>query len=216
MSSPPQPPSSSSSSAPPPPSAAASAAAAGGGGGGGGDAPPPPPPPPPPLSETVLPSGTIVAVLRAGDGVHFAPMGARVRVHYTAQISADGVLSQPFDDSRARGEPLVCRVGTGQLVAGLDDALPLMSKGQLARITVPRVRARAPPRASVLVRRRACSCACLYACNERVHGDASKLTSPLLPPRRPMRGYGGRGYPPIVPPDAVIVYVVEVLAIEIY
>ena len=31
-----------------------------------------------------------------------------------------------------------------------------------------------------------------------------------------MRGYGGRGFPPIVPPDAVLVYEVDLLAIEIY
>lgn len=187
-------------SAPPPPSSSAAAAAA--------------PSPtaaapsnagaPPPLSETVLPSGTIVAVLRAGDGVHFAPMGARVRIHYTARLSADGVLSQPFDDSRARGEPLVCRVGTGQLIAGLDDALPLMSKGQLSRITVPRV-----PRAHFCP---ACACECA-AIDERA--DAKRPLRSTLP-RRPMRGYGGRGFPPIVPPEAVLVYEVDLLAIEIY
>jgi len=31
-----------------------------------------------------------------------------------------------------------------------------------------------------------------------------------------MRGYGGRGFPPIVPPDAVLVYEVDLLAIELY
>jgi len=119
-------------------------------------------------AETVLPSGTILAVLRAGDGRHFAPRGARVRLHYTARLSQDGTLSAAFDDSRARGEPVVCRVGAGQLVAGLDDVLPLLSKGALARVTVP-----------------------------------------------PMRGFGGRGFPPIVPPDAVVVYEVELLAVEL-
>ena len=100
--------------------------------------------------------------------MHFAPRGARVRLHYVARLSQDGVLSTAFDDSRARGEPVVCRVGAGQLVAGLDDALPLMTKGQLSRVTVP-----------------------------------------------PMRGFGARGFPPIVPPDAVVVFEVELLAVEI-
>ena len=90
-----------------------------------------------------------------------------MRLHYQVRLAQDGRLTAAFDDSRARGEPLVCRVGAGQLVAGLDDALPLMSKGELARVTVP-----------------------------------------------PARGYGSRGFPPIVAPDAVVVYDIEVLAIE--
>ena len=121
-----------------------------------------------PPAETVLPSGAVLAVLRAGDGRHFAPRGARVRLHYTARLSQDGALSAAFDDSRARGEPVVCRVGSGQLVAGLDDALPLMSKGELARVNVP-----------------------------------------------PTRGFGARGFSPIVPPDSVLVYEVELLAVEL-
>jgi FK506-binding protein 1 len=106
-------------------------------------------------------------VLRAGDGVNFPRAGSLVRIHYSAHLNLDGRVSAPFDSSAARGTPLVCRVGASQLVAGLDDALPLMSKGERSRLTVP-----------------------------------------------PARAYGPRGFPPIIPPDSVVVYDVEMLAVD--
>ncbi len=75
--------------------------------------------------------------------------------------------TEPFDSSRSRALPEVCRLGAGALVPGLDMALPTLSKGTRAEIVVP-----------------------------------------------PHRGYGQRGFPPIVPPEAVLIYDLELLAIE--
>jgi len=126
------------------------------------------PPLRPPLREHVTPTGVLITTIRDGDGVHFPQAGCLIRMHYNASLLLDGEESPPFDSSHARNEPLTVRVGTSQLVAGLDDALPLVSKGALCKIKIP-----------------------------------------------PGRAYGGRGYPPIIPAEAVIVYEIELLAIDI-
>lgn len=123
---------------------------------------------PHPHREHITPTGVLITTIRNGDGVHFPQNGCLVRMHYNASLLLDGVESPPFDSSHARNEPLVVRVGTSQLVAGLDDALPLVSKGELCKIKIP-----------------------------------------------PGRAYGSRGYPPIVPSEAVIVYEIDMLAIDI-
>lgn len=88
-------------------------------------------------------------------------------MHYEARLKIDGHITDKFDSSRAHGEPLVCRLGAGQLISGLELALPRTSKGATVIVEVP-----------------------------------------------PLKAYGQRGYPPIVPPDAVVVYEIEILAIE--
>ncbi len=115
----------------------------------------------------LLPGGVAVTLLRAGDGVHFPQRGACVRCHYEVRIKLDGVLTAAVDSSRARGAPHVARVGTGQLVPGLDALLPQLSKGAHVSVEVP-----------------------------------------------PGRAYGATGYPPIVPPGSVVVYDLELLAVE--
>jgi FK506-binding protein 1 len=113
-------------------------------------------------------TGVVITVIQPGDGLHFPQKGCLIRMHYNASLLLDGIESPPFDSSHARNEPLTVRVGTSQLVAGLDDALPLISKGELCKIKVP-----------------------------------------------PGRAYGSRGYPPIVPSEAVIIYEIHLLAIDI-
>ncbi len=99
--------------------------------------------------------------------MHFPKKGSQVRIHYIAALKIDGVTKEPFDNSRTRKQPLVARLGAGVLISGVEAALLTMSKGTLAKVTVPSSKA-----------------------------------------------YGQRGYPPIVPPDSVIEYELELLALE--
>lgn len=58
--------------------------------------------------------------------------GDKVRFHYTGTFS-DG---ETFDSSQGR-DPLEIVVGSGQIIAGLDEALPGMAVGEAKRIEVP-------------------------------------------------------------------------------
>lgn len=58
--------------------------------------------------------------------------GDRVRIHYTGTLS-DGTT---FDSSHGR-EPLAFTVGAGEIIPGLDAALPGMSAGDRKTVEVP-------------------------------------------------------------------------------
>lgn len=58
--------------------------------------------------------------------------GDTVRIHYTGTL-ADGSV---FDSSRG-GDPLEFTVGSGQIIPGLDQALPGMSVGEEKTVAVP-------------------------------------------------------------------------------
>ncbi len=58
--------------------------------------------------------------------------GDRVRIHYTGRL-LDGTT---FDSSDGR-DPLAFEVGSGQVIAGLDAALPGMGSGGKKTVTVP-------------------------------------------------------------------------------
>ncbi|SES42339.1 peptidylprolyl isomerase [Tranquillimonas rosea] len=57
--------------------------------------------------------------------------GDTVRLHYTGTL-ADGTT---FDSSEGR-DPLEFQVGSGQIIPGLDDALPGMAVGDTKKVTV--------------------------------------------------------------------------------
>jgi len=80
-----------------------------------------------------LASGLVVKTLKSGDATHYPRPPATCRVHYEARLP-DGEV---FDSSRARAQPLLFRLGAGQLLPGLEEGLQRMSVGQLCRITVP-------------------------------------------------------------------------------
>lgn len=65
-----------------------------------------------------------------------AKQGDTVRVHYTGTL-ADGEV---FDSSRGR-DPLEFTVGSGQVIAGFDEAVSGMSVGEERRVTIPSDRA---------------------------------------------------------------------------
>jgi peptidylprolyl isomerase len=58
--------------------------------------------------------------------------GDTVSIHYTGTLE-DGTV---FDSSRER-DPLQFEVGSGQIIPGLDSALPGMSEGETKKVTVP-------------------------------------------------------------------------------
>ncbi|MGR3580820.1 MAG: FKBP-type peptidyl-prolyl cis-trans isomerase, partial [Sagittula sp.] len=58
--------------------------------------------------------------------------GDTVQLHYTGTL-ADGAT---FDSSRGR-DPLQFEVGSGQIIPGLDKALPGMTVGEQKKLTIP-------------------------------------------------------------------------------
>ncbi|MCR9127065.1 MAG: peptidylprolyl isomerase [Rhodobacteraceae bacterium] len=65
--------------------------------------------------------------------------GDTVRIHYTGTLQ-DG---STFDSSEGR-EPLEFQVGSGQIIPGLDEALPGMSVGEQKTVTIPADKAYGP------------------------------------------------------------------------
>lgn len=65
--------------------------------------------------------------------------GDTVRIHYTGTL-ADGTV---FDSSEGR-DPLEFTVGSGQIIPGLDDAIPGMNVGEAKRVEVPMTQAYGP------------------------------------------------------------------------
>ena len=58
--------------------------------------------------------------------------GDTVRIHYTGTLD-DGTV---FDSSQGR-EPLEFTVGSGEIIPGLDNALPGMAEGEQKSVSVP-------------------------------------------------------------------------------
>lgn len=78
------------------------------------------------------PTGLHYILRQPGEGAPPAP-GALITVHY------DGYLMNgtKVDSSRDRGAPYTFRVGTGKVIAGWDEALLTMKKGEKRTLLVP-------------------------------------------------------------------------------
>lgn len=65
--------------------------------------------------------------------------GPQAQVGFQAVVQYDAMLpnGRVFESSLARGAPFDIRVGTGQVVAGLDEALTTMRVGGKRRVYVP-------------------------------------------------------------------------------
>jgi len=105
-------------------------------------------------------SGLKYVVDRKGTGTKKPARGTKVTVHYTGML-LDGSV---FDSSVKRGQPFQFTVGVGQVIAGWDEALADMTKGEKRTLIIP-----------------------------------------------PNLGYGERGYPPVIPQNATLVFEVELL-----
>lgn len=68
-----------------------------------------------------------------GDGKTFPKTGDIVSIHYVATLE-DGSV---FDSSYDRGRPFVVEIGTGKVIQGWDEGVPLLSQGEKAILTTP-------------------------------------------------------------------------------
>eukprot|EP00455_Lapot_gusevi_P014943 TRINITY_DN1752_c0_g3_i3.p1 TRINITY_DN1752_c0_g3~~TRINITY_DN1752_c0_g3_i3.p1 ORF type:complete len:273 (+),score=67.65 TRINITY_DN1752_c0_g3_i3:53-820(+) len=105
--------------------------------------------------------GLLMEVVVPGNGANFPSLSSVVQVHYTGSLEDGRVF-----DSSAGKAPYQFPLGAGQIIQGLEQALLLMSIGQLVRITV-----------------------------------------------QPALGYGEEGISGVIPPNAVLKYEVQLLAI---
>ncbi|GAB4345575.1 MAG: peptidylprolyl isomerase [Desulfobulbaceae bacterium] len=82
---------------------------------------------------TQAPSGLRYIIKREGTG-ETPTKGKTVIAHYTGRLLE---TNRQFDSSYDRGEPIRFRVGTGQVIAGWDEALLSMKKGERRILIVP-------------------------------------------------------------------------------
>jgi FKBP-type peptidyl-prolyl cis-trans isomerase FkpA len=108
------------------------------------------------------PSGMYYVQTKAGNGVK-AEKGKTVSVHYTGTL----LNGTKFDSSVDRGQPFEFGLGAGQVIAGWDEGLALMSIGEKGILLIP-----------------------------------SRL------------GYGPRGAGGSIPPNATLVFEVELLGVK--
>ncbi|WPK26509.1 hypothetical protein PUMCH_003864 [Australozyma saopauloensis] len=76
---------------------------------------------------------TQIEVVQEGDGKSFAKVGDNVTIHYTGTLEN----GKKFDSSRDRGKPFQCKIGVGQVIKGWDTAIPKLSVGTRATLTIP-------------------------------------------------------------------------------
>ncbi|TMW61057.1 hypothetical protein Poli38472_014518 [Pythium oligandrum] len=77
--------------------------------------------------------GFDIETIKPGDGVNFPKPGNTVRVHYVGTLTN----GNKFDSSRDRGRPFEFKLGAGQVIRGWDEGVALLSKGQVAKLTLP-------------------------------------------------------------------------------
>merc|ERR1739838_782643 len=76
--------------------------------------------------------GVECETLQPGDGTTFPTPGGRVTCHYVLTLT-DG---KKIDSSRDRGQPFQFNIGKGEVIAGWDEGVGKMSKGQRAKLTI--------------------------------------------------------------------------------
>ena len=78
-------------------------------------------------------SSVSIRLIRAGDTTSYPQTSQSVAIHYDAYLGNGSA----WDSSRKRQKPLRFRVGTGQVIPGLDEGVKQLSLGERARLTVP-------------------------------------------------------------------------------
>lgn len=79
------------------------------------------------------PSGLYYEVEQKGTG-NPPPRGTVIKAHYTGRLLLG---NRKFDSSYDRGEPIAFPVGTGRVIAGWDEALSQMTKGEKRTLIIP-------------------------------------------------------------------------------
>ncbi len=74
-----------------------------------------------------------VEIFAAGDGINYPRPGNTVTVHYTGFLE-DG---SRWDSSRDRNKPLKFKLGSEQVIPGLDLGVAQLSIGERAKMTIP-------------------------------------------------------------------------------
>lgn len=77
-------------------------------------------------------SGLQYKDIKVGEGPS-PPVGFQVAAHYVAMVPS----GQIFDSSLEKGQPYIFRVGSGQVVKGLDEGLLTMKVGGIRRLYIP-------------------------------------------------------------------------------
>mmetsp|Transcript_4238 Transcript_4238/g.5822 ORF Transcript_4238/g.5822 Transcript_4238/m.5822 type:complete len:141 (+) Transcript_4238:6-428(+) len=72
-------------------------------------------------------------IIHPGDAVNFPRHGDSVAVNYAGFLE-DGSC---FDNTYNRGQPIYFILGAKQVIAAWEDVLPVLSRGEKARIVVP-------------------------------------------------------------------------------
>merc|ERR1712045_524098 len=76
--------------------------------------------------------GVDIETLKPGDGASFPRAGNKVICHYVLTLTN----GTKVDSSRDRGQPFSFNLGRGEVIAGWDDGVAKMSKGQRAKLTI--------------------------------------------------------------------------------
>merc|ERR1711874_368535 len=111
----------------------------------------------------LLTMGIDIETIQPGDGATFPKAGQRVTCHYVLTLQ-DG---KKIDSSRDRGQPFEFSIGKKEVIAGWDEGVAKMSRGQRAKLTIS--------------------------------ADM---------------GYGAQGVPGCIPPNATLVFDVELLGVK--
>lgn len=85
------------------------------------------------IPDAPAPTELVLEDLVVGTGPEATP-GRRVAVHYVGVAWSNG---REFDASFGRGEPLVFRLGAGEVIRGWDTGIAGMKVGGRRRITIP-------------------------------------------------------------------------------
>merc|ERR1712216_285062 len=84
------------------------------------------------LTFLTIKMGIDTETITPGDGATFPKSGQRVTCHYVLTLT-DG---KKIDSSRDRGQPFQFNIGKGEVIAGWDEGVAKMSKGQRAKLTI--------------------------------------------------------------------------------
>ncbi|KTW26211.1 hypothetical protein T552_03102 [Pneumocystis carinii B80] len=76
--------------------------------------------------------GVIKKTIKEGNKKDYPTKGDRVSIHYTGTLE-DG---KKIDSSYDKGKPFSTIIGTGQVIRGWDEAIPQMSIGEVAELTI--------------------------------------------------------------------------------